>query len=281
MSVGTDVEDIQLELPGLLVTPGKEQLIALCAEFKLSEENLENKTRLPLTKFLLSEIEKELGKLRDEDIVPYLNDIIQAISAGIPVEKSGGDKNSGADKIKELEREVEALKVQQRDELEAALSRLEAARGQPGVGAQAGSTQLDNLKMLMRRDFRIAGMVAPQGQKDQLFFMSLNRQIEDGLQRGYSEREVIDAAIKCISPSLPLRDHIEAMRETGIDAILKILRAHFQEKNASELYSSLANLAQSPSEEPQNFLMRALNLREKIIFASKQGGSKLRYDPDQ
>ena len=198
MSMGTEVEDVQLELQGLLVTLRKEQLIALFAEFKLSEEKLENKTRLSLTKFLLSAIEKELGKLRDEDIVPYLNDIIQAISAGIPVEKSGGDKNSGADKIKELEREVEALKVQQRDELEAALSRLEAARGQPGVGAQAGSTQLDNLKMLMRRDFRIAGMVAPQGQKDQLSFMSLNHQIEDGLQRGYSGREVIDAVIKCI-----------------------------------------------------------------------------------
>ena len=175
MSMGTEVEDVQLELQGLLVTLRKEQLIALFAEFKLSEEKLENKTRLSLTKFLLSAIEKELGKLRDEDIVPYLNDIIQAISAGIPVEKSGGDKNSGADKIKELEREVEALKVQQRDELEAALSRLEAARCQPGVGVQAGSAQLDNLKTLLRRDFRIAGMVAPQGEKDQLSFMSLSR----------------------------------------------------------------------------------------------------------
>ena len=281
MSVGTEIEDIQLELQGLLVTLGKEKLIALCAKFKLSEENLENKTRLTLTKLLLNVIEKELGKLRDEEIVPYLNDVIQAISDGVPFEISGADKNSDADKIKEIEKEVEALKVKQKDELEAVLSRLEAARGQPGVGAQAGSGQLDNLKTLLRRDFRIAGMVAPQGQKNQLSFMSLNRQIEDGLQRGYSEREVIDAVIKCISPSLPLRDYIEAMRETGIDAILKILRAHFQEKNASELYSSLANLAQSPSEEPQNFLMRALNLREKIIFASKQGGSKLRYDPDQ
>ena len=138
------------------------------------------------------------------------------------------------------------MKVQQSDELEAALSWLEAARGQPGVGAQAGNGQLDNLKRLLRRDFRIAGMVAPQGQKDKLSFMSLNGQIEDGLQLGYSESEVIDAVIKCISPSLPLRDYIEAMRETGTDAILKILRAQIQEKTASELYSSLADLAQSP-----------------------------------
>ena len=124
-------------------------------------------------------------------------------------------------------------------------------------------------------------MVSPQGQKDQLSFMSLNRQVEDGLRRGYSEREVIDAIIKCISPSLPLRDYIEVMREIGIESILKILRAHFQEKNASELYSALSNLAKSPTEEPQNFLMRALNLREKIIFASKQSGARLRYGAGQ
>ena len=105
MSVGTEVEDIQLELQGLLVTLGKEQLVALCAKFKLSEENLENKTRLTLTKLLLSAIEKELGKLRDDEIVPYLNDVIKAMSDGIPGEMNGADKNSDVDRIKELEKE--------------------------------------------------------------------------------------------------------------------------------------------------------------------------------
>ncbi len=36
-----------------------------------------------------------------------------------------------------------------------------------------------------------------------------------------------------------------------------------------------------PNEEPQNFLLRALNLREKILFASKQEGTKLKYDVTQ
>ena len=142
-----------------------------------------------------------------------MNDVIQPISHSVPGEINRSDKSSDADKIKELEKEVAALKLQQRNELEDAMSRLEAGKGQRGVGAQAKSGQLDNLKTLLRRDFRIARAVAPQGQKDQLSFMSLNRQIEDGLQRGYSEREVIDAVIKCISPSLPLGDYIEAMRE--------------------------------------------------------------------
>ena len=67
-----------------------------------------------------------------------------------------------------------------------------------------------------------------------------------------------------------------------METINKILRAHFQEKNASELYTSLTNLVQNTNEEPQNFLLHALNLREKVIFASKAGkNSKVKYKPAQ
>ena len=71
------------------------------------------------------------------------------------------------------------------------------------------------------------------------------------------------------------------MRESGLETINKILRAHFQEKNASEMYASLTNLVQNANEEPQNFLLRALNLREKVIFASKAENAKVKYEPAQ
>ena len=46
------------------------------------------------------------------------------------------------------------------------------------------------------------------------------------------------------------------------------------------MYAELANLAQISTEEPQTFLIRALNLREKIIYASKEANTKLKYDPE-
>ena len=61
---------------------------------------------------------------------------------------------------------------------------------------------------------------------------------------------------------------------------MKIIRVYFQEKTASELYASLANLVQSPA-DLQNFLLRALNLHEKIVFASEQENTKLKYDKTQ
>ena len=117
--------------------------------------------------------------------------------------------------------------------------------------------------------------------KENLSFMSLDRQIEEGLKKAYEAKEVIDGIIKCISSSLPLKDYIKAMRESGLETINKILRAHFQEKTASELYASLTNLVQNADEEPQNVLLRALNLREKEILASKAENAKVKYEPAQ
>lgn len=58
----------------------------------------------------------------------------------------------------------------------------------------------------------------------------------------------------------------------------KILRFHFHEKNATELYQLLTNIAQHPNEDPQSFLMRALTIRQKIISASKESESGIKYD---
>ena len=77
-----------------------------------------------------------------------------------------------------------------------------------------------------------------------------------------------------------LRSYLEAVSELTLPTLRRIIRAHYQEKNSSELYGELANLAQISTEEPQTFLIGALNLREKIIYASKEANTKLKYDPE-
>ncbi len=49
--------------------------------------------------------------------------------------------------------------------------------------------------------------------------------------------------------------------------------------NARELYKQLTAEAQRAKETPQSFLIRVLDLRQKIIFASQEGKSGLKYDP--
>ena len=60
--------------------------------------------------------------------------------------------------------------------------------------------------------------------------------------------------------------------------ILCGLRSHFQEKSATELYQQLTTIVQSPEESPQSFLIRALDLRQKVLFASKEAGVKIKSD---
>lgn len=50
-------------------------------------------------------------------------------------------------------------------------------------------------------------------------------------------------------------------------------------KNATELYKQLTSECQGNKETPQSFLMRVLDLRQKILFASQEAESGLKYDP--
>ena len=273
MSLSSEVEGLQSKQVTLIVPLGKDELYELCVHFDIPEADFDSKTRLGLITTLISKSEQLVSDLKEEEREPFLLDCLRIVS------KMGEANGEEQMQIKELEANIASLKEQQVRELEAAKERLKAARSE--TGARPDGSNIANLKSILRRDLQIAGVLEPQGQKDSLSLISLNRQIEEGLNKGYEEKEVIDGIIRCIPSHLPLKDYIEAMRESGLETINNILRAHFQEKNSSELCTSLTGLVQSTSEEPQNFLLRAMNLREKVIFASKVGNAKVRYEPVQ
>lgn len=116
------------------------------------------------------------------------------------------------------------------------------------------------------------------GQRDKLTFVSLVRQIESALSKGYLETEVCDAVIKAIVPSMQLRSYLESLSDLTLSRLRCILRSHFQEKSATELYQQHTTIVQEPQESPQSFLIRALDLRQKVLFASKEAGAKIKYD---
>ena len=133
-------------------------------------------------------------------------------------------------------------------------------------------------KNFLRREFKIQGIVGEPGQKDKLGYQSLISQIESGLKRQYSEAEVVNAVVRAVQPGLQLRSYLESVSNLSLPKLRKILRFHYHEKSATELYQTLANITQLPKEDPQSFLIRALTVRQKIIFASKESGSNITYD---
>ena len=135
-----------------------------------------------------------------------------------------------------------------------------------------------HLVQVSRRDLKISGQIGEPGQKDRLSFSSLIHQIEGALKKGHTDGEVVESVIRAVVPGSPLRSYLEGRHDLTLPVLRRMLRAHFQEKGATELYHRLSSLAQENKESGQSFLVRALDLRQKVIFASKEAGSGLRYD---
>ncbi len=123
-----------------------------------------------------------------------------------------------------------------------------------------------DLARALKRDFKIFGVVGGDRQKDCLSFVSLSRLIDAGVKSGYQESEIVEAVIRAVSPSLKLRPYLEMMDNLSLVRLKQILRAHFKEKTGTELYQELTSLCQGPKESAQDFLMRAMNLREQVLF---------------
>ena len=107
----------------------------------------------------------------------------------------------------------------------------------------------------------------------------MSRQIDAGLKAGYKENEIIDAVIRAVSPSLQLRSYLEMIQDLTLTHLHLIMKAHFKQKSGTELYQELSNLRQETNETPQDFLVRAMSLRQQIIFVSSASDSPIKYEP--
>ena len=71
-------------------------------------------------------------------------------------------------------------------------------------------------------------------------------------------------------PSLPLRSYLESVKDLTLNQLKSILRSHYWEKQGAELYQMLATLSQLPGEDPRSFLLRGMNIRQKLILQGSQ-----------
>ena len=133
--------------------------------------------------------------------------------------------------------------------------------------------------MSLKREFKISGQIGDPGQTEKLTFVSLTNQTDYGIKCGYPEDEIIAAVTRSIAPQNFLRSYIEneRLKDLTLAKLRKILRLHFREKSAPEVYKELSVICQSPKESPQKFLFRALDLRNKILFVSQEDDSKFDY----
>ena len=136
-----------------------------------------------------------------------------------------------------------------------------------------------DVSKILKRDFKIHGVIGGENYKDGLSFVSLARQIDTGITTGYKESEVIEAVIRAVSPSLKLRSYLEMIQDLTLVRLKQIMKAHFKQKSGTELYQELSVIHQETNESSQDFLIRAMNLKQQVIFVSRASDSAIKYEP--
>ena len=118
---------------------------------------------------------------------------------------------------------------------------------------------------ILHKDFRIIGKIGPEDMP----FAEAMAQIQDGERKKYGDAEIVSGVLRSIS-SKTLRSYLALIKDVDLKKLKDVLRVHYQQKTATELYQDLIAMRQEleKKEEPSSFLMRCLKTREEIIFAA-------------
>ena len=250
----TTIEDKQLALEGDLYTLSPTQLTELAENLEVPVAKYTGKSRMVVINVIREQINEILLSLEnDEDKKTKLVAI----------------RNFIQDKPPPLE-DTKPVKTKPTEEKTPSLESTKSGETNP--------KSVVDVSKIFRRDFKIKGQIGSPREGNQLSFINLARQIETAVSKGYDESEIVEAVIQAISPGTPLRSYLESTADLKLPRLRQILRSHYREHNATELYQQLASITQSPKEDAQTFLMRALDLRQKIIFASKEEDVSIKYD---
>ena len=249
---------------------------------EIEEKAVEGKGKLGVIRAIRRKVEDSVESLSDDEQIGYVEGLIAHLGPP-PLEgledQYGEEEAETKGDLKLLKKELVELESKQQA-VEEKLAKIQKVKLTDPVKDE------DSIKFpvkgveqtIFRRDFKIQGVVGDPGQKDKLGYQALISQIESGLAKGYSDKEVVSAVVRAVQPGLQLRCYLENMTDLTLLRLRKIIRFHFHEKNATELYQLLTNIAQQPNEDAQSFLMRALTIRQKVISASKESDSGVKYD---
>ena len=256
------IEEYELTIEETIVELTVEELQKLAASLGIPEIKWKEKRKLMVLRSIRQFIEntvEEKEELQDK------NDVLDHILAAI--------EDLHAKRKKPSTRKRETVPIEQKHEdYDREGDMLNESKSREDMRHE---TLLANLNVL-KKDFIINGKVGEPTHEKDIGYLGIVRQMADGVERGYSESEVVAAVLKAVVPR-NLRSYLNMKRNLKIAKLSQILRLHYQEKSATELYQEMINMRQEKNENSPSFVIRALETREKIMFASHEEGA-ITYD---
>jgi len=268
-----DWESTMAEIEEKLLTLKAPELNDVCSELSLTVDGCDKDVPRKLRRQILQYVEgKDVISREDEgmSLLLQLNDRIDELK----------------DKSKDIDDEFSLQVAEGRhlvDDNETTPSNPEEQRESVSTLNPTASVASQNASLvhpLYRRELKIIGQIGEPNQKEKLTYSSLERQIQRALKKGYDEGEVVEAVIQAIAPGTKLKSYLESRIDLTLQALRQILRTHYIEKDATELYHSLTHAVQEPKETPIQFVMRAMDLRQQIALASERVKSGLKYSSE-
>ena len=85
---------------------------------------------------------------------------------------------------------------------------------------------------------------------------------------------------KSIAPTLRLHDMVEIKHDLTLTQLKAVLKGHFKKESSIDIYYRLVNIIQDSRGSPQNFLSKAIELKERLLPASGEVGSDEQYSAE-
>lgn len=266
----TRIDEVHEEIEILLRRCTEEELKQVAIDIEINTDALTRRQ-------LLREIENKINATTKEDLWKFLKDLNfpdrlkdEHINFFRSTPMTKQDKKITENDIAKIRDEQKILleNIQKSQRHSSALE--DSFRNLGIVGNNKTST--------FRKELKITGTIG--GKKEQrLDYLSLCSQIAEARQRGYEEDEICFAIKKAVSPSSGIKAYLDSLHtNVSLNDVLTCVRSSYQEKSVSELFQDLTKMCQSSSENAQEFLFRALGLRQKVQAASN-ATEDIRYDP--
>lgn len=282
------LEQLQDKLGEKLLDLNVEQLTEVCMRSKVSAG--QNTKRHALLRLINTHIDTVVEEEDSEVAEQCLYELLKLTEKMKKDESESEPSNGGAaDELASLQKQYADLQLNFQsstqaleDKIKRLSEKVEGNKTSPPAAQQMGIQPPSNKlsEVTIRREFRIHGQIGERGQKEKLSFTNLMHQIDMGLSKGHSEAEITEAVVKAISPGLSIRDMLEIKRDLTLPQLKTILKGHFKEESSTDLYHRLVNITQDSREAPQNFLFRAIELKERLLLAAREPGSEERYSPE-
>ena len=255
---------MQLQFEALVCQQSSDQLLKL-VEFLKIKDPVSEKTKVQVVKIIRNFVEKLISDPGEIEIDAYLEDAIAFLTGQPPPQAT------------ELESHLRKLKDAKTKVFGEDLSEPSGSEVSKPVDTVVKS-DVASIPSFLRREFKISGQIGEPGQHDKLTYVSLIHQIDFAIEKGFTEKEVTDGVIKSISPHSSLRNYILLLPDRSLSKLSQILRVFFQEKTASHLFQQLVTMSQEPKDTAQQFLLKALDARNKVFFATREEDAQAEYN---